>query len=916
MKRALFNKTRTITSLVVLLMTLPVWGNDGDTFTEMTVEGVKLTYTIISEAEKTCMVGEKYSWEVPTARASRVHKVSGSQLSGDITIPEVANGYAVIYIEAFAFERAAITSVVIPNSVKALGIGAFAGCADLKSVRLSNQLTKIEAETFLNCANLTSIDIPEGVTSIGDDAFYGCRQLKEAIIPSSLVHFGKYVFCSTGFTSMPKLPEGLTTIPYGIFQSCPLTSVEIPQNITTIDGCAFNNCLFTEIEIPASVTHIGVAALSRCKNLSSIVIPNNVTDIDFNAFKECSNLKTVTLSNNLNSLSEGIFSDCTSLESVVIPSGVKIIGKLAFGGCSSLSSISLPETMVEIGNQAFYACSSLTQLYIPQNVVSIKTEEYSPLLNGCNSLTSIIVDEDNPVYDSRNNCNAIIETASNKIIAGCTKTTIPEGITTIGSYAFYCLQNLTSVSLPQSLNRIEGGAFHTLGLKEIIIPENVTFIGSYSFCNCKQLKSVKSYIKEPFEIPEKAFYGSTTDATLYVPKGTVDKYKATKGWNVFSSIIENTEPQMADVMIDETTFPDSIFRNWVLSQEYGKDGILTEEEIAEVTFMNLFPQNIIAEGHIKSLKGIEYFTAVTKLVCSRNELTELDLSKNTALTWLECYGNNLTELDLSKNTELTNLDCNANELIALDVSCCNKLTELNCNNNKLTTLNASGCSALTILKCYANQLTIIDLSGCTSLATMWAFGNQLSALNVSDCTALSTLWCYNNQLTQLDVSKNTELTILQCSNNQLTQLDVSKNTELKELRCENNQLTALDLSNNKMLTSLRTYHNPIKGEAMDALIESLPTVSRGGWCCVLSEDEEGVVNTTQVAIAKAKGWTTLYWNEAAKNWMEYVGFETVQNNSILCDGRYSTAYDLQGRRLNSLPTKGIYIRDGRKVVVR
>lgn len=544
MKRTLFNITRTITSLVVLLMTLPVWGKDGDTFTKKTVEGVNLTYTIISEAEKTCMVGEKYNWPVPTARANRVHKVSGSQLSGDITIPEVANGYAVIYIEAFAFERAAITSVVIPNSVKDLGIGAFAGCADLKSVRLSNQLTKIEAETFFNCANLTSIDIPEGVTSIGDDAFYGCRQLKEATIPSSVVNFGEYVFCSTGFTSMPKLPEGLTTIPYGIFQSCPLTSVEIPQNITTIDGCAFNNCLFTEIEIPASVTHIGVAAFARCKNLSSIVIPNNVTDIDFNAFKECSNLKTVTLSNNLNSLSEGIFSDCTSLESVVIPSGVRTIGKLAFWGCSSLSSISLPETMVEIGNQAFHGCSSLTRLFIPKSVVSIKVEEYNPLLNGCNSLTSIIVDEDNPVCDSRNNCNAIIETASNKIIAGCTKTTIPEGITTIGMYAFRGLQNLTSITLPQSLNRIEGGAFHTSGLKEIIIPENVTFIGSYSFCNCEQLKSVKSYIKEPFEISEEAFYGSTSGTTLYVPKGTVDKYKATKGWNVFSSIRENTEPDI------------------------------------------------------------------------------------------------------------------------------------------------------------------------------------------------------------------------------------------------------------------------------------------------------------------------------------------------------------------------------------
>jgi hypothetical protein len=305
-----------------------------------------------------------------------------------------------------------------------------------------------------------------------------------------------------------------------------------------------------------------------------------------------------------------------------------------------------------------------------------------------------------------------------------------------------------------------------------------------------------------------------------------------------------------DVKINEENFPDENFRKYLLGQEYGEDGVLTEDEIARVTFVNLLAQNIIAKGNIHSLKGIEYFTAMTKLICSRNELTELDLSKNTALTWLECYGNHLTELNLSKNTELTYLDCQSNELTALNVSGCTKLTELNCFGNQLTKLNVSGCSALTILKCYLNLLMELDVSGCTSLTTMWVFDNQLPVLDVSDCNSLSDL---------------------RCDNNQLTQLDVSKNTMLAELRCEDNLLTALNLSKNKNLNSLRTYHNPIKGEAMDVLIESLPTVSNGGWCVVLSKNEEDVVTTTQVAAAKAKGWTSYYWNEAAKSWMEYAG---------------------------------------------
>ena len=331
--------------------------------------------------------------------------------------------------------------------------------------------------------------------------------------------------------------------------------------------------------------------------------------------------------------------------------------------------------------------------------------------------------------------------------------------------------------------------------------------------------------------------------------------------------------KLPQIEINEQNFPDELFRKWLSRQEYGKDGILTEEEIAGVTFMNLFPQNLIAVGHIKSLKGIENFTAVTKIVCSMNELTELDLSKNTALTWLECYGNHLTKLDLSKNTELTILDCSGNELTALNVSCCNKLTELNCIMNELTELDLSKNTALTWLECYGNHLTKLDLSKNTALTTLDCNGNELTALNVLDCASLSSLRCDNNRLTQLDMSENTELSSLVCNNNQLTQLDVSKNTELTELRCHENQLTALDLSKNKKLKTLRTYHNPINGVAMDALIESLPKVSRGGWSCVLNKDEEGSPTTTQVAAAKKKGWTSYYWDEAAKSWKEYAGTE-------------------------------------------
>ncbi|MBR4363913.1 MAG: leucine-rich repeat protein [Prevotella sp.] len=544
--------------LLSILMLLPMLASadDGDTFSEETVEGVTLTYTVISESEKTCMVGDKYYPAIPTARAARIRRGPEEEIcqaSGDITIPGEANGYRVVRIESFAFHQAAITSVFIPNSVETIGIAAFRGCADLKNVRLPEHLKVLEEEAFSGCTNLTSINIPEGVTSIGDDAFANCIQLNEITIPSSVEHFGDAVFKITGFTSLPKLPESLTTIPNGMFYECyQLTSIEIPKNITSIGAYAFGRCPISEIEIPASVTYIGEATFAKCKNLTSITIPNNVTDIGMNAFLGCSNMKTVTLSNNISGIREGCFKECTNLESVIIPNGVKFIDKWAFASCSSLSSIDIPETVEEIGEQAFTNCSSLTQLFIPKSVVNFKINKddnwwqysYRTFIYGCNSLKSLVVDEDNPVYDSRNNCNAIIETASNTLVAGCVATTIPESITTIGLHAFDDFQDLTSITLPRSLKNIELRAFYRTGFHEISIPKNVTFIGDYAFSMCDSLKDLYCYAKNVPETEYTAFcHLNIWEITLHVPAASISAYQAVEPWKNFKEIVAVTDQE-------------------------------------------------------------------------------------------------------------------------------------------------------------------------------------------------------------------------------------------------------------------------------------------------------------------------------------------------------------------------------------
>ena len=199
-----------------------------------------------------------------------------------------------------------------------------------------------------------------------------------------------------------------------------------------------------------------------------------------------------------------------------------------------------------------------------------------------------------------------------------------------------------------------------------------------------------------------------------------------KGWKVYMmSDYQEVEyicgaSEDDGVAIDATNFPDENFRNWLSKQNYGRDGILTDAEIAGVEEIEVYNKNIA------DLTGIQYFTELKTLICNDNQLTTLDVSKNTALTSLYCAWNKINTLNVSKNTNLSTLDCG------------------------------------------------------------W---NQLTTLNVSKNTALEYLYCHLNQLTALDVSKNTALSDLNCSINQLTALDVSKNMNLRSLAFYDNDIS-------------------------------------------------------------------------------------------------------------------------------
>ena len=294
-------------------------------------------------------------------------------------------------------------------------------------------------------------------------------------------------------------------------------------SVTSIGKYAFQNCSgLTSVTIPNSVTSIGEYAFCNCSGLTSVTIPNSVTSIGYNAFADCSGLTSVTIPNSVTSIGSSAFSCCSGLTSVTVDKNngtydsrdncnaiIETSTNKLIVGCKNTT---IPNSVTSIGDRAFASCSGLTSVTIPNSVTSIGGYAFS----GCSGLTSVTVDKNNGTYDSRNNCNAIIETSTNNLIVGCKNTIIPNSVTSIGDCAFYNCSGLTSVTIPNS----------------------VTFIGKYAFEDCSGLTKLVSLAVEPPTCDNGTFKEvDKTTCQLIVPQESINKYKTADQWKEFLNIL-------------------------------------------------------------------------------------------------------------------------------------------------------------------------------------------------------------------------------------------------------------------------------------------------------------------------------------------------------------------------------------------
>ncbi|MBQ4558386.1 MAG: leucine-rich repeat protein [Clostridia bacterium] len=438
------------------------------------------------------------------------------------------------------YQCSGLTSISIPSSVLTIGNRAFYQCTGLQTATISEGVETVEASAFYGCKNLETLVIPNSITTIGSSAFGGLASLKTVTINQNVLNYNSDsssnlskgfagVFGSTSGAKTVTIAGGATTIKAHAFYNCAnIITVNLPNTVESIDSHAFNGCTgLTTINLPNSLKTISNFAFSGCTSLTSISLPASVTSIDGRAYNGCINIETITVASgntiyndgggnnilvkvdensivltcknsaipgNVNKIGAYAYYNRDDLTSFVIPANITNIGSYAFYSCSELTSLTISEGVQAIGYQAFFNCSKLTSITIPSSITSVDQAAFG----NCTGLTEIVVADGNTKYSDMD-CNIIYELSSDKLIAACNNSSIPNTTKWLDNYSFAGLDGITTLVLPDSLEDIGGYVFqYCENLASITIPSNVTYLRWGVFRGCSSLTTVT--IKEGSQI--------------------------------------------------------------------------------------------------------------------------------------------------------------------------------------------------------------------------------------------------------------------------------------------------------------------------------------------------------------------------------------------------------------------------------